>query len=661
MEHWQHGLGILNALKADEALERGVRGVCSQLAAVLAGAGARVESASDVPLVRELAGLADEVVLVGRAAVARAEARSRDLRDAHRVARIGTWRRDLLDGSLVWSDELHELFGTDPAVFHPTTDAALSMVHPEDRGLIRAAYERVSETGEPAEYEFRVAGPDGALHWRFTELRAELGEGGAVVGLRAVVQDVTERKRALEHIHHLAHYDALTGLANRAHLAERLQEFLGRARRKEQGLAVLALDLDGFKAVNDVHGHGAGDRLLQIVARRLTGSVREGDLVARLGGDEFVIVMAELEEPEGARRLAERLVGALSQPCDVQQPGREGGEVEVSVTVSVGIALFPEDVGGGDAGAELLAAADTALYRVKRGGRNGHAFFKPALDGQQRERRALEQDLRLALSRGELAVAYQPQADAGTGEVLGFEALLRWVHPERGTVSPGVFIPVAEATGCILPIGEWVLREACREAAGWAVPLRVAVNVSALQVQQGDLPELVRSALEESGLDPARLELEVTESVLLSDLGGSGEGTDRVVAALHQVRALGVRLAMDDFGTGYSSLASLRAFPFDKIKLDRGFVADLGRSADADAIVRAVLGLGRGMKLPVVAEGVETAGQAAALRLEGCDELQGYLIGRPLPIASYVDLTSARLGAGLGAAVGLSLETVVTG
>ncbi len=561
-----------------------------------------------------------------------------DLRLALHVARIGMWRRVLATNDLVWSRELHNLFGTDPAVFHPSLAGSMLLVHPDDRAMVQTSYAR-GAMGEAVGYEFRVPVPDGSVLWRRTELRAERDAAGAVVAVRGVVQDITERRRASEHIHHLAHYDVLTGLANRAQMATSLRRHLGRAKRIDAPLALLAIDLDGFKAVNDLLGHAAGDGLLQAIAARLRDNVREGDTVARLGGDEFVVIQSEAAQPEGALHLAERLVHVLSEPVDVP-----GGVA--TVTASIGIALYPDDAATitdlHDAGAALLAAADTALYRVKRGGRNGHAFFQPGMDGQQKERRALEHDLRQALARGEFSLAYQPQAAAGTGDVLGFEALLRWTHPQRGMVSPAVFIKVAEETGCILPIGAWVLHEACREAATWAVPLHIAVNVSALQVHQADLPALVVAALEASGLDPARLELEVTESVLLTD-GSSEASPEKVIAALHRVRALGVRLAMDDFGTGYSSLASLRAFPFDKIKLDRGFVADIGLSEGADAIVRAVLGLGRGLNMPVVAEGVETASQAAALRRGGCDELQGYLIGRPMPIGWYMSLTSAVL------------------
>ena len=626
---------------APAGLRPAIADLCEQLRVVVNGEfGRAVASPSQDPLVQHLAYLANSVVAAGQEALQRAQAREHDLRDAHRIARIGTWRCCLDTGVLHWSDELHYLFGTDPASYVPTHERVMALIHPDDRCVVLAELDRARLTGNPVEYEYRVPQPDGAMLWRSSEVRVERGPGGQAAALRGVVQDITDRKAALRHIYHLAHFDALTGLANRTELARNLSEHVARARRVEQRLAVLAVDLDGFKAINDLHGHTAGDHLLQLVADRLRAGLREGDTVARLGADEFAIIQTEVGQPEGARHLAERLVGLLGLPYDL--PGLPD---PACVTASIGIALFPNDAPPGeDASAALLAAADTALIRVQRGGRNGHAFFQPELDGQQRARRALEHDLRHALSRGELSLAFQPQADAATGVVVGFEALLRWTHPLRGTVSPAAFIPVAEATGIIVPIGAWVLRQACKEAARWSAPLRIAVNVSALQIQHDDLPGLVALALAETGLDPARLELEVTESVLLGEAGALDGAYNAIpnsaVEALRRVRDQGVRVAMDDFGTGYSSLASLRAFPFDKIKLDRGFVADLGNSEGADAIVRAVLGLGRGLNLPVVAEGVETAHQAAALRAGGCDELQGYLIGRPLPIGAYSRLTS---------------------
>jgi len=437
------------------------------------------------------------------------------------------------------------------------------------------------------------------------------------------VRDLSQRVAAEARIRYLAHHDALTGLTNRAMLRQRLEHAIALARRTGEVVAVFCLDLDRFKGVNDGLGHAAGDALLREVGRRLLTAVRETDTVARLGGDEFVIVQSSDGPSAGVEALAARLTLALSETYEL------GGGAQAAISASIGIALFPQDAEDADT---LLAYADLALYRVKQDGRDGFAFFQAEMDAQARMRRRLEQDLRAALPRGELTLAYQPQADLRSGAVIGFEALLRWQHPERGAIPPDIFIPVAEASGAIVPIGAWVLREACAEAMRWTAPLRIAVNVSPAQFQLCDMAVLVEDTLAATGLDPSRLELEVTEGLLIRD-------PERTLALLSRIRATGVRIAMDDFGTGYSSLSSLRAFPFDRIKVDRSFVRDLTTSPEAAAIVRAVLGLARGLGMPVVAEGVEDDAQMAALRGFECAEIQGYLIGRPSPIASFSSLT----------------------
>ena len=564
-----------------------------------------------------------------QAAVA-AAARAAELRDAHRVARIGTWRRDLADGGLVISDELHRLLGTDPQTFDPTHENLLKLVHPDDRAAT-AAMLACAATGESAaEHEWRMLRADGSVAWFWAETRVETNASGRAVAVRGVCQDVTEHRAAAERIYRLAHHDALTGVANRSLLEERAVEAIARARRTGGKLAVLCLDLDGFKAVNDLRGHAAGDRLLREVAARLSRCVRETDTVARLGGDEFVVLQADDAQPDMAHALADRLVAALAEPYDLGV-----GEARSSVTASVGVAQFPVD---GEDPETLLHNADTALYRAKWAGKNRAAFFRPEMDRELRERRMLEHDLHQAAGRGEFALAWQPLSEAGEdGQVTGFEVLLRWRHPERGAVPPDVFIPVAEACGAISGIGAWVLQEACREAACWPVPLRVSVNVSPVQAQQGEaFAEMVEGVLASSGLAPERLVLEVTEGVLIRD-------AERVLAALCRLKALGVKVALDDFGTGYSSLATLRAFPFDTLKIDRSFVAGIGAAPGGQdmAIIRAVLGLARGLGLPVVAEGVETVSQLEALRAVGCEEVQGWLLGRPAPIESFERLTGA--------------------
>ncbi|HEY4922287.1 MAG TPA: EAL domain-containing protein [Xanthobacteraceae bacterium] len=443
-----------------------------------------------------------------------------------------------------------------------------------------------------------------------------MGDDGKPQYLVNVIQDVTERKRAEARIAHMAHYDGLTDLPNRVAFNECFATTLERAAHENEAFALLSIDLDRFKDVNDVFGHAAGDQLLRAVAKRL-GEAAEGAFLARLSGDEFAIIASGGLQPAGAVAVAERLMAALADNVEIN-----GHRLRVGL--SIGIAIYPTD--GIDA-SELIGNADAALYRAKTGGRGAISFFAADVDQRLRERRALVHDLGTALERDELVVYFQPQAGID-GEVTGFEALVRWKHPTRGLIAPDTFIPIAEESGLILPIGEWVLREACREAAAWPKPLKIGVNLSAIQFRHGDLPGLVHAVLLETGLAPGRLELEITESVLVDDLS-------RAVTILRRLKLLGVHIAMDDFGTGYSSLSNLQAFAFDRIKIDRSFIASLQTSRQSATIVRAVIGLGRGLGVPVIAEGVETREQLAFLAAEGCAEVQGYLIGKPLPIEAF--------------------------
>jgi diguanylate cyclase (GGDEF)-like protein/PAS domain S-box-containing protein len=434
------------------------------------------------------------------------------------------------------------------------------------------------------------------------------------------VIDVTERNRAERAIAHSAMHDPLTDLPNRAALDRHFRELLGDVQRRERAFAVLCIDLDRFKEINDLHGHSVGDAVLREASRRLRTAC-EGAFLARIGGDEFIAVAAL--DPERMTRMVERLERVLDE--DLAIDGHT-----FSIGLSVGISMYPVD--GADA-TTLVANADAALYRAKNEGGGTTRVFTSAMDRQLRERRALERDLRGAIERGELRLEYQPQATPD-GRIVGFEALLRWHHPARGLVSPGEFIPVAEESGIIVELGEWVLRQACAEAASWRWPLKIAVNVSAVQFRRGDLQSVVHAALLESALAPERLELEITEGVLI-------ENVSRAAAVLRTLKTLGIRIALDDFGTGYSSLSYLQSFPLDLIKIDRRFVSNLEQRNDAIAIARAVIGLAHGLSLPVVAEGVETSQQRDILVKEGCDELQGFYIGRPLPIGRYADLTGA--------------------
>jgi diguanylate cyclase (GGDEF)-like protein/PAS domain S-box-containing protein len=432
--------------------------------------------------------------------------------------------------------------------------------------------------------------------------------------LVTVLQDVTERKRTEARIAHMAHHDPLTGLPNRVAFTESFNTILERASADDKQFAIMCVDVDRFKEVNDVFGHQVGDKVLHAVGQRLQAAA-EGAFVARHGGDEFAIIVDDHELL--ATLAADRLQAALAEEFEI-----DGHNLRVGV--SVGIALYPVD---GAEAAVLIGNADAALYRAKSEGRGTTRFFEIDMDRRVRETRALVQELRTAIERGELIVYYQPQARID-GEIIGFEALVRWQHPARGMVPPGDFIPAAEESGLILPLGEWILRECCREAASWPRPLHIAINLSPIQFRHGDLPGLVHSVLLETGLAPSRLELEITEGVLISDLS-------RALSILRRLKLLGVRVAMDDFGTGYSSLSNLQAFPFDKIKIDRSFVSNLESNAQSATIVRAVIGLGRGLGMPIVAEGVESREQLAFLRVEACDEVQGYFVGKPQPIEAY--------------------------
>jgi diguanylate cyclase (GGDEF)-like protein/PAS domain S-box-containing protein len=498
-----------------------------------------------------------------------------------------------------------EVVGRTDADFHPAELAALYVER--DREVIESGEVRVIE-------EDLVPRKDGSMAMLRTKKIAIADADGRAEYLLGVSEDIADRKRAEAQIARLAHYDPLTELPNRVLFQKHLGEALSRRARSGDQLAVHFIDLDRFKTVNDTLGHPIGDALLRVAAERLRGCVREGDTVARLGGDEFAVVQTGLTDMSGATRLAERVVEAMAAPFDIQGH-------QVMIGASVGVSAAPSD---GDDADELLKKADMALYRAKADGRGAFHFFERAMDEQLQARRALELDLRRALAAGEFQLYYQPLYNLGDDRVTGCEALLRWNHPERGMVSPADFIPLAEEIGLIVQLGEWVLREACAEAARWPDHVRLAVNLSPAQFRDRGLVRTVISALAVSGLPAERLELEITESVLLQDNAAN-------MSMLHDLKALGVRISMDDFGTGYSSLSYLRSFPFDKIKIDQTFVRDILEDSDALAIIKAVLDLGSSLGIVTTAEGVETVEQLNALRDQGCAEIQGYFISRPAP------------------------------
>ena len=613
------------------------------------------------------------------AALRESEAR---LRLALSTARMTVWERDLSTGGLAYLDlEDPGAPGGAPGGArrrHTPADFAafLASVHPEDRERVADAHAAAARGHADLAVEFRVAAPerapadalpsdDGppATRWEFAVGRAVRGggdgSGGAITRVVGVSLDVTARKRLEAQLTHLAFHDPLTGLTNRALFRDRVAHALERGARAPGAspVAVLYLDLDDFKTVNDSLGHAAGDALLRQVAQRLLHVTRGADTVARLGGDEFAVLLEAVGTEDEATAVARRLLDALAAPVDALG-------TPVSVGASVGVALArPED--GPD---ELLRNADVAMYMAKRSGKRHHEVFAPAMHEAAVARLALEADLRQALADGvpgsgggagaaggELQLAYQPIVELPSGTVAGFEALLRWQHPTRGLIPPSEVIPVAEETGLVVPLGRWVLREACRQAAAWqgerdahrpavgAPPLLMSVNVSGRQLAEGDrLVDDVRAALAEAQLAPEALQLEITETVMVQD-------TEGTLAVLRALSALGVRLAIDDFGTGYSSLSYLERFPVDTLKIDKAFVRGLGGADEESPLAEAIVRIGRTLGLRVVAEGVETAAQAARLAGFGCEHGQGYLFAQPLPPAAARQLAAEwapRVGAG---------------
>ncbi len=417
---------------------------------------------------------------------------------------------------------------------------------------------------------------------------------------------------------YLAHHDPLTQLPNRLLFHDRLNHALHQARRARHRVALLFLDLDRFKNVNDTLGHETGDGVLREVAQRLRDHIREGDTIARLGGDEFLIILEPIGEAAEAAAVARKFIESLAQPIKV-------GRFDLTVTGSIGIGIFPDDTTDPEG---LMKCADIAMYQVKGSGRNGFLFYRSGMNDHAHERLLLEGNLRKAIEQNQLLLFYQPQFDLFTGEMIGMEALVRWLHPEWGMISPRDFIPLAEETGLILPIGEWVLRTACRQSRQWLeqgmLPPRMAVNISGQQFKQPNFIAVVEKCLQENGLDPNRLELEITESILMDNVSGA-------IATMNKLKTRGIRLAIDDFGTGYSSLSYLKRFPIDKLKIDRSFIRDLSGEATDKVIASAIIALGRSMALEVTAEGIETAEHLDFLKKEGCRFGQGFLLSLPLP------------------------------
>jgi diguanylate cyclase (GGDEF)-like protein/PAS domain S-box-containing protein len=518
-------------------------------------------------------------------------------------------------GERFWGMPRHEMVGKTAFDVFPAEEAA--KIEARDGDLLRSSQPLFDEREiVTASGETRIISSRRLI---FNDQRDQ------TLYVLGVVDDVTERRLAEARIARLAHYDSLTGVPNRTLFRDQLMRELSLARSGAK-LAVLYLDLDYFKNINDTLGHGAGDELLKEVAQQIRSCLKAGDLVARLGGDEFAVVRTSLQNPKEAEVLARQLRDAVAGRAFYLNGHQTGSDL------SIGIALAPEDGVEID---ELLSHADLALYGAKAEGRGNYRYYEPEMNARMKRRRALEVDLRSALQRNEFVLYYQPILTLKTGAISGCEALLRWRHPMRGMVLPAEFVPVAEETGLINSIGEWVLKQACADAASWPSPTRVSVNVSPSQFRNSALPLVVVAALAESGLPAQRLELEITESLLM-------QNNEASLLMLHQLRDLGIRIALDDFGTGYSSLSYLRSFPFDRIKIDRSFVADLLHGSEAVAIVHAILSLASSLNMQTTAEGVESARQRGLLEAAGCDEMQGYLFSQPLPAEEIGELVRHR-------------------
>ncbi|HEY7992857.1 MAG TPA: EAL domain-containing protein [Candidatus Eremiobacteraceae bacterium] len=551
---------------------------------------------------------------------------NKTLVSAQRLAGVGNWAKDLKSGRTTWSAELYRIFDV-PLSAAPEDDIR-RFDHAEDAPKLREAVGVFEQTGQPYRIDHRIVTATGDVRHVQEQAEFSTDADGNPTRIIGTIVDVTERKLAEARLAYLAHHDALTGLPNRTMLNERLEHSMAYAQRHGGFVAVLFLDLDRFKNVNDTRGHTYGDQLLRKVAERLRGVVRATDTVARSGGDEFIIVAGDVANPGDLLAIASNVHNAFAKPFELE------GE-EVFCTSSVGVSVFPQD--GSDVDT-LIKNADAALYLAKGNGRNNIQYFTVDIVESASRRMALEADMRRGLERGEFRLHYQPLVGLRSGKLLGFEALLRWHHPELGLVLPEEFIPVAEESGIIVQLGEWVLQTACAQQKSWVDQgydvQRVTVNISARQIQTRQLETIIGRVIAETGITPSALEIELTETLLMSDIPGS-------VLTLRNLREMGVSISIDDFGTGYSSLGYLKNFPIDSLKIDRTFVRDITTDRYDEAIAAAIVALARSLGMHVIAEGVETPAQLAQLLRLGCDEGQGYHFGQPLPPEACIELLEA--------------------
>ncbi|MBG9943389.1 EAL domain-containing protein [Brevibacillus formosus] len=493
----------------------------------------------------------------------------------------------------------------------------------DDRDIFAYAIQHAFSTRKEYMVECRINTQRNDVIWTESKINPIMDEEGNVTKLLLVTRDVTDRKQSEETIHHLAYHDALTDLPNRRMYVQQLSKEMMQAKRFQSNLAVLFLDLDRFKDVNDSFGHDVGDMLLVEAAKRLQACLKPGDVVARLGGDEFTIMQNQLQDRSEATALAEQIMYQLQRPFELD------GHV-FNVSCSIGIALYPQD---GDNPEDLLKRADTALYTVKSRGKNGYDFFDPTMEAKSLERILMENEMRKAIEQEQFQIYYQPKIDIATSAMTGMEALVRWVHPELGIIPPNRFIPIAEETGMILALGEWILKQACKQNKIWhdqGYTLKVSVNLSARQIYQKDLVEMIKDILQETNLSPNWLELEITESIFVK--------MEEATAVLQQIRDIGIQISIDDFGTGYSSFSYIKSLPVDTIKIDASFIRDIHHNQESQAIVKAIVTIAQSLNMNVIAEGIELHDQVAALKENGCDHGQGYLFSKPLPTHDFDQL-----------------------
>ncbi len=566
-------------------------------------------------------GLTGYVQLLRRHSLA-IEAKEKLLAKSQEVAQLGNWEWDLRKDEFTLSDEARRILGLDPQADGATYEGFLKHIHADDRAAVMHSLDDAMSHATSYSVDHRVALPGGETRVAHEQGEVETDNAGQPVRVFGVVQDITDRKAAEAQIEFLAYYDALTGLLSRTLLRDRIQVMLANARRRRDKLALLFLDLDKFKTINDSLGHAIGDALLVEVAKRLKRWTREQDAIARLGGDEFLVLAPDILEVADVTAAADRII-------DSMRSGFLVGDHMLNVTCSIGISIFPEH--GTDVDT-LIKNADAAMYYSKLSGRNSYSFFSEEMTAKATKRFALQNGMRTALDNDEFFVVYQPQQDINTGKISGCEALLRWKHPELGLVPPQEFIPVAESSGLIIPIGRWLLGTVCRQARLWqdrALPvLPVSVNVSAFEISRTGFLHEVKAALIDADISPECLQLELTESLLISN-------ADTINEMIRDMKDIGVKLLIDDFGTGYSNLSYLRRLPIYKLKIDRSFVQDLTVNPDDTAITKTIIGMAKSLNLKVIAEGVETPIQMSFLRDHGCDEIQGFYFSEPLSAAEF--------------------------